>query len=246
MNNILIVEDDKTQAQMLKDTINSKYPGWDITITNNFEDAMSAINQPIIYTLFLLDVQLNTETDNRQGFEFANEIRKNSSYQRTPILFLTSITDEGMYALSTFHCYNYISKPYTQENILFQIEQLLATGYFTTFIEIMDTTRIFHKINIEDIYMVESSNHLLTIHTTMSSYTTRQYTSLQKMQELLGRGFVQCHRKFLINTEFIDLFDKTALSLHIRGKFIPVSKTNLKLFKAYDKNTRERKTNDES
>lgn len=246
MNNILIVEDDKTQAQMLKDTINSKYPGWYITIANNFEDALSALNQPVIYTLFLLDVQLNTETNNRQGFELANEIRKNSSYHRTPILFLTSITDEGMYALSTFHCYNYISKPYTQENILFQIEQLLATGYLTTFIEIMDTTRIFHKINVEEIYMVKSSNHLLTIHTTMSTYTTRQYTSLQKMQELLGQGFVQCHRRFLINTKFIDLFDRTALCLHVCGKFIPVSKNNLKLFKVYDKNFRERNIDNES
>ena len=246
MNNILIVEDDKTQAQMLKDTINSKYPSWNIIITNSFEDAISALKQPVSYTLFLLDIQLNNEPNNRQGFDLAKEIRKDTSYHRTPILFLTSITEEGMYALSTFHCYNYIAKPYTQENILFQIEQLLATGYLTTFIEIMDTTRIFHKINVEEIYMVETSNHLITIHTTMATYETRQYNSLQKIQELLGQNFVQCHRKFLINTKFIDLFDRTALCLYIRGKFIPVSKKNLKLFREYDKNFRERSADNES
>ena len=246
MNNILIVEDDKIQAQILQDAIMSKYPGWNLTIANNFNDAMLALNQPVSYTLFLLDVQLNTEPNNRQGFDLANEIRKNNSYHRTPILFLTSITEEGMYALSTFHCYNYITKPYTQENILFQIEQLLATGYLATYIEIMDITRIFHRINVEEIYMVESSKHLLTIHTIRSTYTTRQYASIQKIQQLLPPNFIQCHRSFLVNTKFIDVYDKTTLSLHVYGSFVPVSKNNVKLLKAFDNNTRERRTGNES
>jgi len=70
-----------------------------------------SIEKENYFSLFLLDIQLSHEEGDRGGFIFANEIRKIPSYYMTPLLFLTAVSDENYFALSHYHCYNYIAKP---------------------------------------------------------------------------------------------------------------------------------------
>lgn len=42
---------------------------------------------------------------------------------------MSGFLNDYLYALSEIHCYNYIVKPFAPEDTLFQIEQMLHTGY---------------------------------------------------------------------------------------------------------------------
>ena len=232
MHKILIVEDDTVQCLTIKKTIQKQYPTWTVDTAADLEEGIEKLNLSLqenkYYTLFLLDVQLSEENTNRGGFLLSNEIRKHTVYFRTPILFLTAISDEGNFALSKFHCYNYIAKPYTEDDILFQIEQMLLTGYLQYTIDLTDTNRIHHKIFINDIYAIESKAHSLIVHLETESFVTREYT-LKQIFKILPSIFVQCHKQFIINKQCIENYDITRKYIKVGNLHIPIGKTYLNI-----------------
>lgn len=229
MENILIVEDEKNQSDVLKKTISSKYPDWDIHIATDYNIAVSLINQSLNqashrkYTLFLLDVQLSSDESDRGGFDIACELRKHNEYYKTPILFLTAISNEGVFALSNFHCYNYITKPYTEQQILIQLEQMLLTGYLSNTITINDINRVSFKISVDDILYIEAKGHIIILHLIEGHIFTREY-NLMQLNKLFGDDFIQCHKKYLINKKHVENFDSVNLLVKIKNASVPVSK----------------------
>ena len=133
MQKILIVEDDPIQLEMLYETVHSRYPAWEIKKGSSLEAAQAFLQESVTaneyFTLFLLDIQLSKEPGDRNGFQLAQSIREISVYYKTPILFLTSVSEELSRALTQFHCYNFITKPYQKETVLEQLRQMLLTGY---------------------------------------------------------------------------------------------------------------------
>lgn len=237
MYQILIVEDNPAQLSMLEETIRNAYPTWNIHCANNYEEALHYIEHSIFdhkyYTLFLLDIQLTQDPTDRGGYTLAEEIRKNTPYFKTPLLFLTAVSDDYCYALSNFHCYNYISKPYTKKDILFQLHQLLLTGYLEkNSILFADTNRIQHQIFIDDIYYIEVQSHTLTLHTKNGTFFTREY-SLDTIALELGTSFLRCHKKLLINKQHLSNFDKTTQLVTVLGQKLPVGRTYLKQLDEY-------------
>lgn len=233
MHNILIVEDDLTQLEALKKTIHDKYPLWKIYIADSFATAQNLIHDSVVnnnyFSLFLFDVQLAPEKDNRDGFLLAKNTRSHNAYYKTPILFLTAISDEAVYALTHFHCYNYISKPYTPQDIEFQLEQMSITGYINHAIEITDTSRIKHKIFFDDIVYAESKAHTVIIHCIHSSYITREF-KLDEFNDLLDSNFIRCHKQYIINTNHINYYDRTSRYLHTQLTNLPVGRTYVHFF----------------
>lgn len=231
MHHVLIVEDNHSQCHILLQTLKEHYSDWNIETAGSFEEGLCRLNDSLLkeqpFTLFLLDVQLSTAKADRGGFLLAEEIRNHSAYYTTPILFLTAVSDEGIFALSEFHCYNYITKPYTPQDILHQIEQMLLTGYLQNTIGITDTNRIHHKLFINDIYTIEAKSHSIIIHTATDEFTTREY-SMEKILNLLPSFFIRCHKKHIINKQHITNFDATAKYVQVGAFQVPCGRTYLK------------------
>lgn len=228
MHKILIVEDNPIQCSTTKQIIEKKYPSWTIDAVTTFEEGMIRLKQSLgddkKYTLFLLDVQLSPESSNRGGFLLADEIRKHSAYYRTPILFLTAISNEGNIALSQYHCYNYMVKPFTESDILFQLEQMLLTGYMQDTMDLTDTGRIHHKVFVNEICAIESIAHAIIVHLETDTFITREYT-LKQILRLLPSTFVQCHRRFVINKHYIKNYDLSGKYIQICSLHVPIGKT---------------------
>ena len=231
MNHVLIVEDDPLQLEMLSEIICEKYPDWMIEVALDFEEGKKLLEKSIysecLFTLFLFDVKLSEQIGDKGGFVLAKEARKYAVYYKTPILFMSGFLNDYLYALSEIHCYNYIVKPFAPEDMLFQIEQMLHTGYLVEdssyFLVIVDTSRIWHKILTNDIYMIESKSHTLIIHTKNEYIVTRVYT-LEKMLKIIGSDFVQCHRGIDVNIKYIENYDKTSKYIKIVGRQVAVGR----------------------
>lgn len=70
---ILVVEDDKTVAGMIKDVLESEHPGrWTVTLALNFEEAKEALDAAT-YDVILADVRL-PNGDGRHLVEYASPI----------------------------------------------------------------------------------------------------------------------------------------------------------------------------
>ncbi len=229
MHNILIVEDHKEQNNELYRGIHQAYPNWNISSAYCLEEAKELLsssldtNKP--YSLFLLDVQLKEDPCDFGGFVLANEIRSQKAYDTVPILFLTSVSDQISYALNNFHCYSYITKPYSTDDILCQIQQMLLTGFLEeNSINVTDTYRIRHRIIQKDIYYVEAKSHMIIIETLSGSISSREL-SFEILKEMLTENFIQCHKKYIINLEHIANYDRQNRYIQLGTHSIPVSRT---------------------
>ena len=231
MQKIMIVEDDLIQTRVLTDTIQNAYPDWEITKAYSYPEAQTLLQDSLrtkeYYTLFLLDIQLSLEPGDRGGFLLADELRTKEPYYRTPILFLTAVSDEQSFALSHFHCYNYLPKPYTPDDIIYQLRQMLLTGYLEqNMITLNDINRILYRVHIPDILYCVSQSHTVQIFTSKGKICTRDY-SLDKLAMDYPRQLIRCHRKYVVQLSKITSFDKTTRMLHVDNAAIPIGLTYL-------------------
>ena len=225
MSDILIVEDDEIQCSTLKKTLCEAYPNWNIDTAGSIDEATFLLTQSHqVYSLFLLDIQLSENTGDRSGFQLAEQIRAMKPYYTTPILFLTSILEEMKYGLSEFHCYNYITKPYSATDIVAQIKHMLFTGLLQDSIIIKDTMHIHHKINLSDVLFLEGKSRLLVLHTNIDKLETKDYT-LNTISSFLSPQFIQCHRRYIINSDYIENYDFTNNYVQINNHSIPIGRT---------------------
>lgn len=225
MSDILIVEDDKIQCSTLKQTLCKAYPNWNIDTASSFEEATFLLmHSKQNYSLFLLDIQLSENTNDRSGFQLAEQIRAMKPYYTTPILFLTSISVEMGYGLSEYHCYNYITKPYSATDIITQIKHMLFTGILQNSIVLKDTMHIHHKVNLSDVLYLEGKSRLLVLYTNIDKLETKDYT-LTTISSFLSSQFIQCHRRYIINSNYIENYDFTNNYVQINNHSIPIGRT---------------------
>ena len=227
MQNVLIVEDDELQASMIFKTIHDTYPDWVITHTTNFEETIKIIDDSVHntnFTLFLLDIHLIENEHDNGGYVIAKHLRNINVYFKTPILFLTSVTGDERYAMSNFHCYNYITKPYTSDDILSEISQMLLTGYLENMIILCDTNRIKHHISINDIIYIETNNRRKTICLKDSSCLVTSMYTFDDFIRMTDSRLIQCHKHYLINPNYINNTDRLNRCLNICGNNIPIGR----------------------
>ncbi|MCI8408815.1 MAG: response regulator [Lachnospiraceae bacterium] len=190
MQKILIVNSNIKQCTILKKTIKNAFPNWKLEIVHCYSDGKILVTESLqnndYFTLFLLDKNLTMIQKDYSGYELADYIRKYPTYFTTPMLFFATTSEDSLYALTKYHCYNYILKPYTPEQILGEIQQMLYTKVLKRdSLEIRDTNRIVHTISHDDIlYFTSNAPHVLTIVTKYNSFSSREYTIDGFLQKL--------------------------------------------------------------
>ncbi|TCS87649.1 response regulator receiver domain-containing protein [Keratinibaculum paraultunense] len=153
MTNVLIVEDEPLIAKGLTTIINSINEEIRINITGYAEKALEYVKN-MDYNMFLLDIQLKDYS----GFDLAKEIRDIDKYKLTPIVFITAIPTRELMAFKEIHCYDYIVKPFKDEEVEHILKTLINYG-----IEMEEDTYIKIKqreysylINEDEIIYIES------------------------------------------------------------------------------------------
>lgn len=229
MQKLLIVEDDDVQRIALHESIQEFYPNWIVLSVKNYESAIKLLLQSIkeseYFSMFLLDIQLKRDIGDMSGFILAEKIRSDTNYYKTPILFLTSISEKTQFALENYHCYNYITKPYSTGDILHQIQQMLLTGYLeNNCIAITDTKRIIHRIPQKEIMYIELKSHQVIFTTNRDEIISRG-VSLNDLWNQLTKEFIQCHKKYIINLNSVISYTKSNAYINVNGTILPVSRT---------------------
>lgn len=229
MQKLLIVEDDDVQRIALHESIQEFYPNWAVLSANDYESALELLFKSTeeceYFSMFLLDIQLKQDVGDMSGFVLAEQIRSDTNYYKTPILFLTSISEKTQFALATYHCYNYITKPYSTDDILYQIQQMLLTGYLEdNCIAITDTKRIIHRIPQKDIMYLELKSHQVIFSTKQDEIISRGVL-LADLWNQLTKDFIQCHKKYIINLNYVNSYTKSNGYVNINGTILPVSRT---------------------
>lgn len=219
---ILLLEDNKEQAVALKEIIESYKIDWCVITAYTYESALS-ISKNTAIDLFLLDIELGNNS-NKTGLDFASNVRSNNQYTNSPIIFITAIKEQIYSAINSIHCYGFIIKPYTVSSIHKAIDDLINMSESNIdYIQIKDTSGIYHNLYFKDIIYIEVAGHTTVFHTVNGNFTFNRHPLSQTLNELDSR-FIRIHKKYIINCDYIKNYDKTTQKINTLTESLSVGR----------------------
>jgi len=232
---ILIVEDEFVTLDLLRDYLEES--GYEVS-----GDAMSADEAIKILEkgetdFAMLDINIKGD---KNGIWIAEQIQKK---YKIPFVFLTAFSDSATVKTAAgTHPYGYLVKPFTQADIYTTIE--IALTNFNeqrrehrasehqpnshSVLQLTDTifvkdNLIFKKITIKDIQYVQAYKNYLELYLAGSSQIIR--STLSDFQKTLPEAyFIQTHRSFIVNINFI---------AEIGSDFVVVGKTEIPISRGF-------------
>ncbi len=134
---LFYVEDDESLSYVTRD--NLELEGYQVTYCEDGQKAVDVIRSGAKFDLCILDVML-PEVD---GFTIAQEIRKRD--EQVPIIFLTakSMKQDKIHGL-TIGADDYITKPFSIEELLLKIEIFLRRSKYTGILKSSTPASIGH------------------------------------------------------------------------------------------------------
>ena len=129
MIRLLILEDQDMSRNALKEMI-LKTGGQEQIVVDSaasFDSAKELIESDRLYAAFFLDINLDAGQENdKSGMKVAELIRSYTKYEFTPVVMVTSLANLEMEAYRKLHCYQYIVKPYIQNDVENVVKKLMA------------------------------------------------------------------------------------------------------------------------
>lgn len=221
--NILLVEDEFMTRRMLKTKL--KALGHNIAgEADNTDDAVSILETEAV-DVAILDINLGEHK--KDGIWLGEYIRFN---QKIPFLYLTAYetTDIVERAIHT-QPHAYLTKPFndlslrTTLAIASQQHEKKQPVEEVAHLLIKDN-QLLKKVLLADITYIESDGNYLNVHTETNQYRYRS-TIGKLIENLPAAQFLQTHRAFVVNTNYVDGFNRSIVS--VRGQEVPISKGRL-------------------
>lgn len=221
---VIIVEDDFLQRDILKKMILSKHEFIKIYEADSENAALDIIAKHDI-NMFLIDISLKESS----GLDLAMRIRNIYKYEFSQIIFLTTHMEYITQAFKQIHCYDYILKPYNQEDVQAMLNKLILyessrlnnssdnfnedNKYKDRKVSINIKNGVCALIKIDDIVFIEVKGRVCEINTTNGMYEANN-TSLKKIMELIDcKYIIQSHKAFAINKNYICKIEKISAKL---------------------------------
>ncbi len=224
---ILILEDDMLQRESLCRWMN-EYAGrrsisLQILTAGSIAEAREAlVGHPPVFAFFL-DISLKEDDKDHGGLEFSRFLQETSAYRHTPLIYVTSYGDYLKQALNTFHCFAFLLKPYTKEDLFAQLKDLFDSQIEQIYVR--DSEGIYHSLCLDNLVYVHSEGRYLHYFTGTDEIRSRQF-SMAELLDKLPSHFVRCHKSYIINTEKVRNYDfiNRYIELEGTGGRIPLSR----------------------
>lgn len=225
MINIAIVEDEKKYADNLYGYIKQfeETTSCNFQITT-FQDGLDIITDyKAVYDIIFLDIQMK----HMNGIRAAEEIRKFD--EDVIIIFVTSSVQFAIQGY-TVNALGYVLKPVSYlafSQILSKSLRILSKKQEKSYLHI-EVTEGLMRLDISQIYYMESQRHYIIIHSETGDYQTKG--PLKQLEEAISsKGFIKCHNSYLINLNHVTEVKPNYVIMTNASK-IPISRTRKKLF----------------
>lgn len=215
---IAICDDDTEQIAFLRDILREwsadKAFALDIAEYESAEQFLFS-NEDNPCELLLLDIEMN----GINGMELAKKLR--GSGDVLPIVFITGYSDyisEG-YDVEALH---YLLKPIVKEKLFGVLDKYVEKNSVTADELLIETTAGVTHISADRITYIEAFGRKTQVH--LSDGTIIDCTmSISSFSGKRLKGFVSCHRSYIVNLRYIKTIGKSALILD-NGEEIPLSR----------------------
>lgn len=164
--------------------------------------------------ILLLDIEMS----GMNGVELAKTLRARSDFSQ--IIFITGYPEfiaDG-YDVSALH---YLLKPARPEKLFEVLDRAAANISRAQRAVILKTADGIQRVSVEKILYAEAFSHTVSFVCSDQSYETR--STISEARNLLGDGFVQCHRSYLVGLKYVKTVGNKEVILD-NGLRLPVSR----------------------
>lgn len=209
MKKVLLLESDHATADRLYQMILKCKRNVSIFQTDNLSHAYKIIISHDI-ELIIIDTLVDKDSSaDVPGLRFIADVREIDKYAFVPVIVLSALADEGFYALRELHCYGYLEKPFSYD----EVERLIRDAMrfkmqkrekrFVYF----KNGCVLHPIRVSEIVYIEHRRRQMFIHTRTDVINIPYHTCSDTMRQLMDEEFVPCSRGIIVNLDFIQLLD---------------------------------------
>ncbi|WP_250255722.1 LytTR family DNA-binding domain-containing protein [Chryseobacterium sp. Marseille-Q3244] len=182
-------------------------------IFNTQSDAQKYLNKFPVDLIFL-----DIEMPSKNGMDFYKSIS-----QHTKVIFTTAYSE---YAVDAFNinAVDYLLKPFSFERFKAAVEKVkITTGKDEAKYLSIRADYKLHKINFEDILLIEGLDDYIKIHLTDHSIITARSSMKNILEKLPEKDFLRVHRSYIVPVLHI----KTIVNrnIHIEDFIIPIGDT---------------------
>lgn len=223
MIRIALVEDDGACRRQLREYIEryGEAVGQKLTVAEFADGDEIAIEYKAAYDIILMDIEMRF----MDGMTAAEEIRR--ADKEVIIIF---ITNSPQYAIKGYavNALDYVLKPVSYYALSQRLERAAALLSRRTrrFLQV-DTRGGTRKLDVSQLYWVESQGHELLYHTAEGVLTASG--SMQETEKRLAEcPFFRCNKGCLVNLEHVDAMDGDDALVH--GERVPLARVRRRAF----------------
>lgn len=226
MIRIVLVDDEQIQLTYMTQLLTqaSDHLGIKISVDTYLsgEAFLFALEDHLEWELAFLDVEMAE----LNGMAVAKKLR-----EHVPQMSLVFATAYAEYAVEGYEvqALDYLLKPIKLEKIIKVLERFLAMRPEEVSYLILEVEGEAVRFALNQIVFLEANKRDILIHTQEDSVTIRM--SLAEVAELIDDRFVQTHRSYYVNLEFVTHLLKQEVQLST-GETIPLSRRQAKIMQA--------------
>ena len=220
MTKIMILEDSMDSLMALTAMIKKISKDIAVVPVESLEKARAALqDEANLFQAFLLDINLDEQDmEDALGMEFARQVRNDIRYAFTPLVMITSIANLELAAYRELHCYQYILKPYDEEEIEKLIHKVLfQTGESKEPFVLVKKEGVNYKIYCKDIVYLYAISRGICLVLQKETMKIPYLSIKQILAKLPEEQFIQCHRMYVVNRSYIDYVDIVNRIIRMKG-----------------------------
>lgn len=219
---ILIIEDDIQFIDILKNDLLAHFMKYnDRTYFDTFHDNFSQIDYTKSYDFVFIDIDLKVEN----GIRIAKAIKNRNV---TDTIVFVSAKNHLVHDSLIVHPYYFIRKNHYLEDISLFFE-LVKQEKTKTDMLCMSYNSNKSYTTLKNIMYIEYAQRVLNVHCTHHLYQDNRALKTI-LTELENHGFVQVHKSFIVNLNYVFSFSNNQIVL-FDGSTIPIGKKYLISFK---------------
>lgn len=219
---IVLVDDEQIQLTYMTQLLNQAAEQIGLTLHVDTylsgEAFLFALEDHLDWELAFLDIEMAQ----LNGMSVAKKLREHA-----PQMALVFATAFAEYAVEGYEvqALDYLLKPIKLEKIVKVLERFITIRPEETKYLILEVAGEQVRFDLSEIVFLEANKRDILVHTQTDSFTSR--ISLAEVSDIIDERFVQTHRSYYVNLEFITHLLKQAVQLST-GESIPLSRRQAK------------------
>lgn len=212
---VLVIEDERVQRDNLVKIVERSYINTKAYSAANIKEAKEILTSKEI-DLFFIDINL----PDGSGLELAKSIREIEKYEHTGIVFITTQVIQIIDAFKSTHCYDFLIKPFNNEDIKAIIDTFYRKLGINTnvnkgnYLIVPIENGVSVKVYEDEIIFVEYASRKSIIHTTKNEFVCRSLTLTKILSNCVNSNIVQSHKSYLVNVNYINKIEKVYSKLY--------------------------------